>query len=271
MSCNGRDNGTGRPPWTLVDNGDGTHKVRNVHTGKLLGSCTAPPRRGRRPSGPDNGSADNRWRVVPTGARRLQNKNSGLVLGVTGMSTADGALVVQWVDTGTADHLWTATLGSDGLLKVRNQHTGKLLAVDGTGNGGRAISTTDTGATTQKWRLRYTSGGYFRLQSATGRVLGVDSMSTTQGAQALGGTTAAPPTTCGGSSEARRGGRGATSAVMVVCSESAMMGHGCRPGRLPALRAPAQRARHRRAPVGGAAANLAESSARCCCRTGTGW
>ena len=101
------------------------------------------------------------------------------------MSTADGARVLQWGDTGTADHLWTAVLGGDGLLRVRNQHTGKVLAVDGTGNGGRAVSTTDTGASTQRWRLRYGSGGYFRLQSATGRVLGVDAMSTTQGAAVL--------------------------------------------------------------------------------------
>jgi len=38
--------------------------------------------------------------------RDTQNANSGLVLGVSGMSTSDNAPVVQFHDNGTADHLW---------------------------------------------------------------------------------------------------------------------------------------------------------------------
>ena len=88
----------------------------------------------------DNGTADNRWRFVPTGARRIQNLNSGLVLGVQDMSTSDGGLVIQWGDTGTADHLWTAVVDSGGYLRLRNSNSGKVLGVEnsGTGNGARA-------------------------------------------------------------------------------------------------------------------------------------
>ncbi|SDM65797.1 Ricin-type beta-trefoil lectin domain-like [Actinacidiphila guanduensis] len=37
---------------------------------------------------------------------RIQNRNSGKVLAVSGMSQADAAQVTQWSDNGTADHLW---------------------------------------------------------------------------------------------------------------------------------------------------------------------
>ncbi len=38
---------------------------------------------------------------------RIQNKNSGKVLAVSGMSLADTAEVTQYADNGTADHVWT--------------------------------------------------------------------------------------------------------------------------------------------------------------------
>ncbi|WP_367138356.1 beta-L-arabinofuranosidase domain-containing protein [Saccharothrix sp. HUAS TT1] len=46
------------------------------------------------------------WNVSGSAGYRLVNAASGLVLGVQDMSTADGGLVVQWDDNGTADHLW---------------------------------------------------------------------------------------------------------------------------------------------------------------------
>jgi hypothetical protein len=36
----------------------------------------------------------------------VQNQHSGLVLGVSGMSSADSAQVVPYEDNGTADHNW---------------------------------------------------------------------------------------------------------------------------------------------------------------------
>lgn len=43
---------------------------------------------------------------APAPYRRIRNKNSGKVLGVDLMSTANSAHVVQYDDNGTADHLW---------------------------------------------------------------------------------------------------------------------------------------------------------------------
>jgi hypothetical protein len=56
----------------------------------------------------DNGSADHHWQLIDNGDGwyRIRNLNSGLVLGVAGMSVSDGASVVQFEDNGTADHLW---------------------------------------------------------------------------------------------------------------------------------------------------------------------
>ncbi|MEU3492842.1 RICIN domain-containing protein [Kitasatospora cineracea] len=56
----------------------------------------------------DSGTADHRWRLRygSGGCFRIQCAAGGRVLGVTGMSTAQGAQVVLWDDNGTTDHLW---------------------------------------------------------------------------------------------------------------------------------------------------------------------
>ncbi|WP_234046358.1 RICIN domain-containing protein [Streptomyces adelaidensis] len=57
----------------------------------------------------DTLTADHLWSVVDAGGgyAKLVNKNSGLVLGIDGMSTSSGAQALQWDDSGTADHLWS--------------------------------------------------------------------------------------------------------------------------------------------------------------------
>ena len=59
----------------------------------------------------DNGSPDHLWQVTAAGGGqyKIQNYNSGLVLGVLNESTSSGAQVLQWDDNGTPDHLWTLT------------------------------------------------------------------------------------------------------------------------------------------------------------------
>lgn len=117
---------------------------------------------------------------------RLVNAASGLVLGIQNMSTANGGLVIQWGDSGTADHLWTAVVDSGGYLRLRNSNSGKVLGVENmsTAAGARALQWDDNGTADHRWRLRYGSNGYFRIQCANGgRVLGVSGGSTAQGAQ----------------------------------------------------------------------------------------
>ena len=58
----------------------------------------------------DTGTLDHNWiwRSAPGAGSvlRLQNVNSGLVLGVAGMSAADSADIVQFADNGTPNHNW---------------------------------------------------------------------------------------------------------------------------------------------------------------------
>ncbi len=55
-----------------------------------------------------NGTANQRWSVVPTdqGWFKLVNGGSGLCVGVNGGSTADGAAIVQWHDDGSMNQQW---------------------------------------------------------------------------------------------------------------------------------------------------------------------
>ncbi|MFC8436446.1 RICIN domain-containing protein [Streptomyces sp. NPDC057253] len=46
------------------------------------------------------------WNIGSAPHRCLVNAGSGLVLGIQEMSTADNENVLQWSDTGTADHRW---------------------------------------------------------------------------------------------------------------------------------------------------------------------
>jgi hypothetical protein len=59
------DNGTADHRWTLLDQGDGTYKIRNANSGKLLGienNSTGAGAFAVQES--DNGTADNRWRIL---------------------------------------------------------------------------------------------------------------------------------------------------------------------------------------------------------------
>jgi hypothetical protein len=48
-----------------VDNGDGTHRLRNVNSGKVLGIQNNATTQGAQVvQDADNGGADNKWRLV---------------------------------------------------------------------------------------------------------------------------------------------------------------------------------------------------------------
>jgi hypothetical protein len=64
-------------------------------------------------------------------AFKIRNRNSSLVLGVAGMSMADSADVVQFADTGTADHLWQLVDDGEGHVKIQNANSGLVLGVAG--------------------------------------------------------------------------------------------------------------------------------------------
>lgn len=135
------------------------------------------------------------WTVTATRAivqpgvwYRIQNRNSGKVLGVAGMSTQDSANVVQFGDNGTADHLWQLTdLGND-RWTVTNRNSGLLLAVNAASQADSAPVQQfhDNGTPDHYWHLIDDGDGWYRIRNAhSGLVLGVDGMSTADSAQVV--------------------------------------------------------------------------------------
>jgi hypothetical protein len=132
------------------------------------------------------------WRVEGTTApiswRRIQNKNSLKVLGVSGMSTANSANVVQFDDNGTADHNWRLIDAGSGWYKIQNQNSGKLLAVQNMSQADSALvqQFEDNGSADHLWRLVDNGDGWYRIQvQHSMKVLGVSGMSTANSAQVV--------------------------------------------------------------------------------------
>jgi hypothetical protein len=119
--------------------------------------------------------------VAPGVAFRIQNQNSGKVLGVDQMSVNNSARVVQFADSGTADHLWQIVDNGDGWVKIRNVNSGKLLGVDGmsTADSAQVVQFEDNGTADHLWQVLDNGNGYVRISNKnSGKVLGVAGMST---------------------------------------------------------------------------------------------
>lgn len=119
---------------------------------------------------------------------RVANRHSGKVLGVDGMSTANSAHVVQFGDTGTADHLWRLVANGDGWYRIRNRHSGKVLGVDlmSTANSAHVVQFDDNDTADHLWQLVSDGGGWYRVRNRnSGKVLGVDGMSTADSAHVV--------------------------------------------------------------------------------------
>ncbi len=119
---------------------------------------------------------------------RIQNRHSGKVLGVDGMSLNNSANVVQFDDSGTADHLWRLIDAGGGYVKVQCVNSGKVLAVENmsTADSARVQQFADVGSADHRWQLVDSGNGYMRLRNQhSGKVLGVAGMSTANSAQVV--------------------------------------------------------------------------------------
>ncbi|WP_329180961.1 RICIN domain-containing protein [Streptomyces sp. NBC_01477] len=117
--------------------------------------------------------------------RRIRNRNSGKVMGVDVMSTANSAHVVQFDDNGTADHLWQLVDNGDGWYRIRNLNSQKVLGVDlmSTANSAQVVQFDDNGTADHLWQLVDNGDGWYRIRNRnSGKVLGVDLMSTANSA-----------------------------------------------------------------------------------------
>jgi hypothetical protein len=121
-------------------------------------------------------------------AYKIQNQNSGKVLGVDVMSLANSARVVQFADSGTADHLWRLLDDGDGWLKIQNVNSGKLLGVDqmSTADSAPVVQFEDNGTADHLWQLVDNGDGWVRIRHKnSGKILGVDRMSTADSANVV--------------------------------------------------------------------------------------
>ncbi|MFF5301637.1 glutaminase domain-containing protein [Streptomyces sp. NPDC013161] len=118
--------------------------------------------------------------------KRIQNKNSGKLLAVSGMSLADSAEVTQYEDNGTADHLWTVVDNGDGTVKIYNRNSGRLLAVHNQSldDGAHVQQYNDNGTQDHLWRLVDNGDGWMKIVNVrSGKLMAVDQASQANGAQ----------------------------------------------------------------------------------------
>ncbi|MFF6956804.1 glutaminase domain-containing protein [Streptomyces sp. NPDC008317] len=117
---------------------------------------------------------------------RIQNRNSGKVLAVSGMSRADTAEVTQYADNGTADHVWTVLDNGDGTVRIINRNSGKALAVhdQSLDDGAHVQQYQDNGTPDHLWRIVDNGDGWKKIVNVrSGKVLAVDGMSQADAAQ----------------------------------------------------------------------------------------
>jgi Beta-L-arabinofuranosidase, GH127/Ricin-type beta-trefoil lectin domain-like len=116
---------------------------------------------------------------------KIRNKNSGKLMGVDVMSTANSAHVVQFDDNGTADHLWQFIPNGDGWYRIRNLNSQKVLGVDlmSKADSAQVVQFDDNGTADHLWQLVDNGDGWYRIRNQnSGKVLGVDLMSTANSA-----------------------------------------------------------------------------------------
>ncbi len=115
----------------------------------------------------------------------LQNKNSNLNLDVLGLSTADGASVLQGSFNGGANQQFKFEHLERGTYKVSPVHSGKVLDVDGIKkeNGVKVQQWTYFGSANQQFIAVPTGDGYYKLVAKhSGRIVEVANASTANGA-----------------------------------------------------------------------------------------
>ncbi|MEH0421508.1 RICIN domain-containing protein [Streptomyces sp. B21-083] len=117
---------------------------------------------------------------------KVLNKNSGKAIDVSGGSTAAGANILQWNDTGALNQRWRWVAVGDGSYEIVSQTSGQLLDVTGgsTADGATIVQQPDNNGADQHWTLIAAGNGYYKIKNVnSGKLLAVSGSSTTAGAQ----------------------------------------------------------------------------------------
>jgi len=118
------------------------------------------------------------------GVHRLTGVHSGMLLDVSGASTADGAKVDQWSATGGTNQQWTFSQVSAGVYTLAGVGSGKCLEVPGssTTQGAQLDIWTCNGGANQRWAPLWTGTTYVFVNLNSGWVVDVSGSSTAAGA-----------------------------------------------------------------------------------------
>ncbi|MFF1902617.1 RICIN domain-containing protein [Kitasatospora sp. NPDC058218] len=211
--------GSALESWSFAANGDGSYRIANAATGRLLGvdsSAVAGRAWGAQPTataaGANGPTVGQQWFVVrgasaagtATGAFKLVNRYSGLVLG---LSSAGGRLAEttparSWTDTGAGavgggrtageQSLTLTATGTAGNPPLDGTHTlttaGKALddPDHSTTQGTQLITWTPSGGANQNWVFtRQADGSYQIVNGESHLCMDVSGGSTTAGAQVI--------------------------------------------------------------------------------------
>ena len=117
--------------------------------------------------------------------------NSGYAVDVAGSSTANGAVVDQWVYNAGNNQRWTFSNTGNGFYTVKNVNSGLMLEVAGASTSAGALidQWAANGGLNQLWVIQFdnpadSSGSYDLFSANTGgNMLEVPGSSTTQGTQ----------------------------------------------------------------------------------------
>jgi large repetitive protein len=121
------------------------------------------------------------------GTYMIQNVNSGLVLGVGGASTSQGANIVQWTSNGSPDQRWNIMQGFDGDYMICDVNSGLVIGVPGASinSGVTLVQWQSNGGPDQEWRFTPSGSNWIITDANSGLELDIQSGSKSAGAQAL--------------------------------------------------------------------------------------
>ncbi|MDX3693767.1 RICIN domain-containing protein [Streptomyces europaeiscabiei] len=95
--------------WKLLPNADGSYRLVNVRSGKLLESPDSSTQGAALDQSTDDGGDNQWWKLVPSqagGYYRLVNVRNGWCADVKDASTTDGVKVIQWPTTDGSNQDW---------------------------------------------------------------------------------------------------------------------------------------------------------------------
>lgn len=120
---------------------DGTYTITNLHSGLTLGTLNGGTAAGTPVDQAAGGDSTQSWTLVHAGAGlyKIVNNASGLLLGVSGEATDEGANALISGDASTPDHLWQLIPDGAGHYEIANYNSGLVLGVTSTSTAAGAL------------------------------------------------------------------------------------------------------------------------------------